>query len=215
MSRKEQFIIERNWQSQQLSILVSMLNLVGDIILEKPIKSKTRSLAFFKVISVTINNKHLNVRSLTEKRVEELCQKDKQNEVNETKMKRRKDVYEIMEHLHVLMDIVIKETRFELVTSNTKHNSLNDKRSLKSCIIDNVSLCKNEIKVFGNALHEAIMKDLMSDEMKSTCYFQKGNTQLMSIFVDESLFQKAEEIMKEKKLKKENAKKMISEKAYL
>lgn len=208
MSRKEQFVVERNWQTQQLCMLVGMLNLLGDIIIEKPMKFRTKALVFFRVLSVEIEGKQFNIKELTEKRIDELCYRDACSQVSDITRKRRKDVYKIMEHLHVLMDIVINETRFELITSNAKHNSLDDKRTLKVVKIDSLSISKNEMKVIGAELHNAIYDELISDHIKTTLCLTRGNTQIMSILVDDHLYYKAERLLIEKKLRKEQAKQL-------
>ena len=143
MSRKDQFINERNWQTQQLCILIAMLNQIGDVTIERPQKMKTKSLVFFKVTLIQIGNKTFDIKRLTTTRIEQLSERDKQYKLSEITMKRRRDVYKIMEHIHVLMDIVIQETRFKIFTTNDKHNSLEDKRVLKTIEMDDIIISQS------------------------------------------------------------------------
>ena len=61
---KEQFIRCRNWQTQQCSFLIGLLNIVGDLVIERPIKIKTKSLPFYRVQSITINGTVFDIKEM-------------------------------------------------------------------------------------------------------------------------------------------------------
>ena len=183
---KEQFIRCRNWQTQQCSFLIGLLNTVGDLTIVRPTKVKIKSLPFYRIESVYINGNTINVNEMVEERINKLVEKDLTKNVSSSTIARRKDVYKVMEHLHVLMDILITETSYTMETTNDKHCSLFDKRILNS--IDygfEVNKNKLQIKRIGEKMNAFLTDQFVNDTIKNKIELIHGDTEIMSILLSE------------------------------
>ena len=183
---KEQFIRCRNWQIQQCSFLIGLLNTIGDLMIVRPTKMKTKSLPFYRVQSITINDQTFDVSQMVEERINKLVEKDMSKNVSSTTINRRKDVYKVMEHLHVLMDVLVNESGYKIETTNDKHCSLFDKRILHS-VDYGLDVFKNklQIKRIGEKMNAFLTQMFTNETIKNKSDLKYGDTEIMAILLSE------------------------------
>ena len=182
--KREQFKKERNWQTQQICFIIGLLNLVGDMTLEQPSKMETKALALFKVSHVMLDDKFFDVKSMTKDRVQYLINKDKANNILPSTIKKRAQIYRVLEHIHVLMDI-LSETRFKYSTCPLKINFIHDKRTLDVVDVDSMMMFKNDIERIGTNIHHALIDMVKYSNTSHVFRLPRGNTEFMSLFFDE------------------------------
>ena len=183
--KKDQFIRERNWQTQQICFMIGLLNLVGDIMLEQPLKMETKALSLFKVSHIILNDKFYDVKALTQERVQKLIEKDELNEVLKSTIKKRSQTYRILEHIHVLIDI-LNHTRFKISTSHFNINFIEDKRSLDTVNLDSILFFKKDIEQIGSKIHHALVDIVHFSHTSHVFHLPRGNTEFMSIILSDN-----------------------------
>ena len=182
--KREQFKKERNWQTRQICFMIGLFNLIGDMTLETPQKMETKALALFKVSHIMLDDKFFDVKTMTKERVELLIEKDKENNILLSTIKKRAQVYRVLEHIHVLMDI-LKDTRFSYMTSQLKINFIEDKRTLDVVDVDSIMMFKNDIETIGSKVHGALIEMAKNSTTSQIFRLPRGNTELMSFFFDD------------------------------
>ncbi|EDR24248.1 hypothetical protein EDI_306170 [Entamoeba dispar SAW760] len=153
---RKSFIKTRDQQSEQQCILIALLNLKFDILLEKPRKINTESLSFFKVLELVDGRNRINLKTLTDNRVQSLIKENQINGVDEKTIKRRQEVYKIMEHIHVLLDIA-QSVGYKIKTNYGKRTTLRDNRLLESFEIDGLEVGNIGLGSKGRIIHEILI----------------------------------------------------------
>lgn len=165
--------------------MIGLLNLVGDMMLEKPSKMETKPLALFKVNHIILEDKYFDVKKMTKERVDRLIEKDRQNKVLNSTIKKRAQMYRVLEHIHVLMDI-LAQTRFSFITANSKINFIDDKRCLDVVNVDSIIMFKCDIERIGRKIHQALVDIVNYSNSSHIFYLPRGNTEFMTIFFSET-----------------------------
>ena len=172
-----------DWFSEQVCFMIGILDLVADLEIQKPRKVSRKYLSFIKVNYVHIDDKTYDVKASVENRITELLERDKQQDIDDDKIKRRMKIYKMKEMIHVLMDIT-KETRFRLTTEENGNNISIDKRVIQSAYVDGICFQKSEIKVVGHRLHEMLMRVFISSVYdQGKVLLKKGDTEIMSLLL--------------------------------
>ncbi|ELP87852.1 hypothetical protein EIN_274190 [Entamoeba invadens IP1] len=176
--KSSQFKRTRNWHSQQCCVLISLLNQYFDVTYLRPFKFSTKSVPFIWVQSLQNNTNKINTQKLTDERVNVLIEADRKNDIDDKTIKRRCESYRIMEHLHVLMD-VLSTTRFDYQTTSDKHENIPDRRILKSVNVDGYVFSREKMEDVGNKINSILLeRALFLDKSQATLLY-KGDTELM------------------------------------
>ncbi|EKE40696.1 hypothetical protein ENU1_082290 [Entamoeba nuttalli P19] len=183
---RKSFIKSRNHQSEQQCILIALLNLKFDILLEKPRKINTESLSFFKVLELIDGRNRINLKTLTDTKVQSLIKENQINGIDEKTIKRRLEVYKIMEHIHVLLDIA-QSVGYKIKTNYGKRTTLRDNRLLESFEIDGLEVNNIDLDSRGRIIHEVLVNYSSQTSSGYSFIIKKENPKLQSILFKEFL----------------------------
>lgn len=173
----KQFVHDRDWIIQQACFILGILNLVGDIVIKRPRKTKIKSMTFFTIESITITNETYLVDDLAENRINEIFGPITIEKT--TTSNKRRFHFKIVEYIHVLLQI-IEKTRFSVTTIDRKYNVTSKKKMLTGANVDNIIYDKKDIITIGSKVHEIIQSEFFRTNKPASFTIHRGNTEIMA-----------------------------------
>ena len=182
-SKKKPFLVMRDYQSQQACILLALLNLHYDIVCERPFKSTSRSLQFIKISKLINSNGTINVKQMTTERINNLLKEDNRKGITEKTLLRRKDVYKVTEHLHVICDLALQiGVHFDIKTD--KRTIEQDRFTIRKIVYDGIIFDKVDIVQIGTNIHKMLIDLFVGLNHTSTLTLPKCDTEVMSYLLE-------------------------------
>ncbi|KAL7717388.1 TATA-binding protein-associated phosphoprotein [Entamoeba marina] len=96
----------RDYQSQQEAVLIGLLNIMYDVVLQRPYKLKCESDAFLPILKIKTSMDDIDVHEFIKKRCTELLSAELKQGVPKDKARRRMKNNEYPEVLHYISDIL-------------------------------------------------------------------------------------------------------------
>ena len=169
----------RNYQTQQQSIFIAILNQHYTITIELPKKKSIVSLPFLKIIKLQNEEEEILVNDKVSTIVKDLYEYDIKNGVSEKTATRRFEVNRITECIKLLSDVAIRKG-FEIEAYNI--GKKRTRENVQKISFDGVQLNINDIVTKGSKISNILVKERMVKHNKSGVYIlQKQDLEIMSM----------------------------------
>ena len=173
------FSTSRNYQTQQQSMFLAILNNYYDIMIEIPKKKSIVSLPFLKVIKFENENEQIKINDEVNTILKNLYDTDIKNGVSDKTATRRFEINRITENIKIMMNLCVQKGfmfhTYDIGKKRTREN-------IQKIVFDGVEWEMEDIINKGSMISNVIVKERMTQNIENGWYtLNKQDMEIMSI----------------------------------
>ena len=170
----------RNYQTEQQSLFIGLLNMVYNITIDHPRKKSKITLPFFSITRISTDKEVIELKEIMSYRLHHLHQEDVKRGCSEKTAARRQEVYRVSEQLHILMNL-LRDIGFQIESKKTTGNKGTQKESARKIFYNDFSFDKNYIEERGTMINLALMKKLENIPKSSELTIRCGDPDIAGV----------------------------------
>lgn len=169
----------RNYQTQQQSILLALLNQSFDILIELPKKKSIVSLPFLKIVKLQNENEIINFNDVITGIVKKLYDEDIASGVTDKTSTRRIEANRITETIKLMTELAGKKG---FVSHTCDIGKKRIRENVQKISFDGIEFDTNDIAEKGSKISEIIVKDRMDKPNHNGMFLlERQDLEIMSI----------------------------------
>ena len=170
----------RNYQTEQQSLFIGLLNMVYNITIDHPRKRSKITLPFYNITRITTDKEVIELKEIMSYRLQHLHEEDIKHGCTEKTAARRQEVYRVTEQLHILMNL-LRDIGFTIESKKTTGNKGTQKETARKIIYNEFSFGREFIEERGTMINELIMKKLETIPKSSELTIPSGDEGIANI----------------------------------
>ena len=170
----------RNYQTEQQSLFIGLLNMVYNVTIDHPRKRSKITLPFFCITRISTDKEVIELKEIMSYRLHHLHQEDVKRGCSEKTAARRQEVYRVTEQLHILMNL-LRDVGFVVESKKTTGNKGTQKETARKIYYNDFSFDRNFIEERGTMINMILMKKLETIPKSSELTIPAGDPEIAQI----------------------------------